>query len=110
MSFLRHAEIYHPMWCFVFVVVRGDRNAVAPHLIVWMSFRLAIPWTVALQQSRPPLHQPVSVSERIYTLATICQRTVTTVTFCCLTHGVQSPDSIVTQTRFRPLSFMNTMT
>jgi len=26
--------------------------------IVWMSFRLAIPRRVALQQSPPPLHQP----------------------------------------------------
>ena len=30
----------------------------APPLIVWMSFRLAIPWRVALPQSPPPLHQP----------------------------------------------------
>jgi putative transposase len=29
-----------------------------PPLIVWMSFRLAIPWRVALPQSPPPLHQP----------------------------------------------------
>ena len=31
-----------------------------PPLIVWMSFRLAIPWRVALQQSPPPLHQPAT--------------------------------------------------
>ena len=30
-----------------------------PPLIVWMSFRLAIPWRVALPQSPPPLHQPL---------------------------------------------------
>jgi len=30
-----------------------------PPLIVWMSFRLAIPWRVGLHQSPPPLHQPV---------------------------------------------------
>lgn len=29
-----------------------------PPLIVWMSFRLAIPWRVALQHGSPPLHQP----------------------------------------------------
>jgi len=31
-----------------------------PPLIVWMSFRLAIPRRVALQQSPPPLHQPAT--------------------------------------------------
>src|ERR1051325_607944 len=37
----------------------GGRNpAAAPSLIVLMSFRLVIPWRVALQQSSPPLHQP----------------------------------------------------
>ena len=30
-------------------------------LIVWMSFQLAIPWRVGLQQSPPPLHQPCTV-------------------------------------------------
>jgi hypothetical protein len=29
-----------------------------PPLIVWMSFRPAIPWRVALPQGPPPLHQP----------------------------------------------------
>jgi hypothetical protein len=33
----------------------------APPLIVWMSFRLAIPWRVALPQSPPPLRQPVPI-------------------------------------------------
>ncbi len=34
---------------------------VAPPLIVWMSFRLAIPRRFALQQGPPPLRQPVPV-------------------------------------------------
>jgi len=58
MSFLRHEEIYQSD-----VMVLGSGGAgrpFAPHLIVSMSFRLAIPWTVALQQSRPPLRQPGS--------------------------------------------------
>jgi hypothetical protein len=33
----------------------------APPLIVWMSFRLAIPWRVALPQSPPPLRQPLLI-------------------------------------------------
>jgi hypothetical protein len=32
-----------------------------PPLIVWMSFRLVIPWPVALPQSRPPLRQPGTI-------------------------------------------------
>ena len=32
-----------------------------PPLIVWMSFRLVIPWSVALPQSRPPLRQPGTI-------------------------------------------------
>jgi hypothetical protein len=32
--------------------------SIAPPLIVWMSFRLVIPWRVALQQSPLPLRQP----------------------------------------------------
>lgn len=35
----------------------GDGCCAAPDLIVSMSFQLAIPWQVALQQSPPPLHQ-----------------------------------------------------
>jgi hypothetical protein len=31
-----------------------------PPLIVWMSFRLAIPWRGALQRCQPPLHQPLT--------------------------------------------------
>jgi hypothetical protein len=33
----------------------------APPLIVWMSFRLAIPWWVALPQGPPPLRQPLLI-------------------------------------------------
>src|ERR1700681_1862089 len=38
-------------------VPRSDPR-IAPGFIVPMSFRLVIPWRVALQQSSPPLHQP----------------------------------------------------
>jgi len=41
--------------------MRHEANGTAdvpPRLIVWMSFRLVIPWRVALPQSPPPLHQP----------------------------------------------------
>jgi hypothetical protein len=41
---------FHPM--------EAPTSRPTPPLIVWMSFRLAIPWQVALQQSLPPLHQP----------------------------------------------------
>jgi hypothetical protein len=89
MSFLRHEEIYQSDVGVCVWLVRGDRSAGAPHLIVLMSFRLAIPWTVALQQSRPPLRQPCPVSERKVWLATIFQRMVMTVTKSCLRQGVQ---------------------
>ena len=36
----------------------GGRALATPALIGTMSFRLAIPWQVALPQSPPPLHQP----------------------------------------------------
>ena len=54
MSFSRHEEIYRP---------RESRNVpgrpcTTPPLIATMSFQLAIPRQVALQQSPPPLHQP----------------------------------------------------
>jgi hypothetical protein len=50
MSFSRHREIFPSDGS-------ASLAANAP-LIAWMSFRLAIPWQVALQQSPPPLHQP----------------------------------------------------
>lgn len=37
---------------------RGDPP---PRTLIGMSFRLGIPWQVALQQSLPPLSQPQSV-------------------------------------------------
>jgi len=42
---------------------RGGRTRLhdRPSLIVSMSFQLAIPWRVALQQSPPPLHQPAGI-------------------------------------------------
>src|SRR3990172_3584024 len=38
--------------------IRARSPRTAPSLIERMSFRLAIPWQVALPQSPPPLHQP----------------------------------------------------
>ena len=52
MSFLRHEEIYPSDGG----VTRLNH---APPLIVWMSFRLAIPSRVALPHCPLPLHQPV---------------------------------------------------
>jgi len=42
MSFPRHPEIYPPM--------EAQTNAAYAPLIAWMSFRLVIPWRVALPQ------------------------------------------------------------
>ena len=89
MSFLRHEEIYQSDVMVLGLDGAGRLYCCAPHLIVSMSFRLAIPWTVALQQSRPPLRQPGPVSERSKALATIFQRMVTSVTTTCLKHRVQ---------------------
>jgi putative transposase len=50
MSFPRHQEI--------FPSEGGASLRPTPLLIVWMSFRPAIPWRVGLHQSPPPLHQP----------------------------------------------------
>jgi integrase len=56
MSFFRHEEIYQSD------EQKQRRNPdlirTTPWLIVLMSFRLVIPWRVALQQSSPPLRQP----------------------------------------------------
>jgi len=41
-----------------------------------MSFQLAIPRRVALQQSPPPLHQPAPVCTGAFPLATDCRRMV----------------------------------
>jgi len=40
---------------------RDEPGKARPSPIVSMSFRLAIPWRVALQQSPPPLHQPTTI-------------------------------------------------
>ena len=55
MSFSRHGEIYRPMRSSV--PVPGRPSSDRPGLIGAMSFRLVIPWWVALPQSPPPLHQ-----------------------------------------------------
>jgi hypothetical protein len=39
-------------------VLEAPVSPPTPPLIVWMSFRLAVPWRVALQDCPPPLHQP----------------------------------------------------
>src|ERR1700687_131013 len=79
MSFLRHREIYPSdggltLWA-------------KPPLIVWMSFRLAIPWRVALQQCPPPLHQPATFCYDHLRSSTWFQRTATCPSFLCLTPG-----------------------
>jgi hypothetical protein len=89
MSFLRHEEIYQSDVMVLGLDGAGRLYCCAPHLIVSMSFRLVIPWTVALQQSRPPLRQPGPVSAKRVWLATICQRMATSVTTTCLRHRVQ---------------------
>ena len=60
MSFLRHKEIYQSDE----VGLKGRDPKVTPSLIVSMSLRLVIPWRVALQQSPPPLHQPVDIVQQ----------------------------------------------
>jgi hypothetical protein len=59
MSFLRHGQIYRSD--VGFNTRSGATCGSAPDLIVSMSLRPAIPWRVALLQSSPPLHWPVSV-------------------------------------------------
>jgi Integrase core domain len=58
MSFFRHREIYRSDGKRKRV---GSRPESASRPIVSMSLRLAIPWRVALQQSPPPLHQPMVI-------------------------------------------------
>src|SRR5215831_3345978 len=41
-------------------ILRGDHPHRPPRRLIGMSFRPDIPWQVALQQSLPPLSQPVS--------------------------------------------------
>jgi len=42
-------------------MIRAPTTRPTPHLIIPMSFQLAIPWRVALQHCPPPLHQPESI-------------------------------------------------
>src|SRR4051812_18302532 len=105
MSFLRHREIYRSdmLWNAREPGVgvpppvgrppspskgRDGRNA--PCSSSAMSFQLAIPWRVALQQSPLPLHQPVSVCAGTLPLTRNLQPTATCPLFPCLTHGVHS--------------------
>ena len=91
MSFLRHPEIYRSD-VLIQPLHLGSRGAVRGPLrglIVSMSFRLAIPWRVALQQSPPPLRQPRQVCDMLLWRTTVCQPTVTCPSFLCLTEGAQ---------------------
>jgi len=56
MSFLRHKEIYPSDG--------GAGLAAGAPLIVWMSFRLVIPWRGGLHQCPPPLRQPLPSMKR----------------------------------------------
>ena len=58
MSFLRHGQIYRSDLVFH---PGEDLSGLRPGIIVSMSLRPAIPRPVALLQSLPPLHRPVSV-------------------------------------------------
>jgi hypothetical protein len=55
------------------IISMGARSRkTAPPLIETMSFQLAIPWQVALQQSPPPLHQPgASLQENPFAVQSI---------------------------------------
>lgn len=59
MSFLRHGEIYRSDGGLGADLPERPHGPLRP--IVSMSFQLVIPWRVALQQSPPPLHQPVPI-------------------------------------------------
>ncbi len=86
MSFLRHGEIYRSDgW-----VKSGSGEVAAPCLIVSMSLRLAIPWPVALQQSRPPLHQPGPLCPQPPGSTMIFQRMAKAGLTACLSLGVHS--------------------
>lgn len=59
MSFLRHAQIYHPMYIAVHHRERACPPRSRRHRL--MSLRPAIPWQVALLQRLPPLRRPSSM-------------------------------------------------
>src|SRR5215471_9044770 len=44
---------------------RGAARRPLPRPSVSMSLQLVIPWRVALQQSSPPLHQPVTILKQM---------------------------------------------
>ena len=67
---LSHAATRRPLrGSFLYEFSRGIGKSIhpmearslptTPPLIVWMSFRLAIPWRVALPHCPPPLRQPI---------------------------------------------------
>lgn len=61
MSFFRHEEIYCNDGFTDPARRAGERELRPSPPIVGMSFRLAIPWRVALQQSPPPLRQLAAI-------------------------------------------------
>ena len=86
MSFLRHREIYRSDGG----AEAGSGAVAAPCLIVSMSLRLAIPWPVALQQSRLPLHQLGLLCTQPAGKTTIFQRMAKAGLTACLSLGVHS--------------------
>jgi hypothetical protein len=81
---------------------RGELRTAHPSPIVPMSFRLGIPWRVALQQSPPPLPQPRPASPTMGPAATILQPTAICPYFTCLSHGVHSNPAKTGQIRTPP--------
>ena len=69
---------------------RDEPGKTRPSPIVSMSFQLAIPWRVALQQSPPPLHQSLPASAKLERWAMLLQRMVIVPYIHCLSRGVQS--------------------
>src|SRR5665213_3675097 len=55
-----------------------------------MSFRLAIPWRVALQQGPPPLRQPFTFCTQCFRRTMSFHRTATCRLTGCLSRGVHS--------------------
>ena len=82
MSFLRHQEIFPPMG--------APASRPTPPLIVWMSFRLAIPWRVALQQGPAPLRQPFTFCMQRFHRTMSFHRTACCGLTGCLSRGVHS--------------------
>jgi hypothetical protein len=64
-----------------------------PPLIVWMSFRLAIPWRVALQQGLPPLRQPFTFCTQRFRRTMSFHRTAYCGLTGCLSRGVHSTNA-----------------